>query len=225
MKKLLLLSALSTLLFSTQINFNKTFSKNVSSDELTTRITIKLTRGAEDDISPILNKYNEFIKQSVGVQKQRGVFSINPKYVYKNGQSKIVGYNGNLSYNITSKSSKNMNYFIKELLYSKDEKNLSIIISSLRWKISDELKESTSNNLRLEAIVWSKDYVAKLSNKLNTQCVSKNISINQSNSYSRPQLRMMPKSLSADAINSDISIPVESKNKISLRVNYKMECK
>jgi len=224
MFKIILLSILPFILFASQINFNKKFSKKVSSDELTTRITIKLTRPDEDDISPILNKYNDLIKQSVGINKHRGNFSINPKYKYKNGNSKIVGYNGNLSYTISSKSSKNMNEFIKELLYAKDEPKLSIVISSLQWIISNNLKEEISNNLRLDAIIWAKEYTNKLSSKLNTTCITKSININQNHSFPRPS-PMMSKGIRMDAVSKNIAVPIISKNKISLNVNYIMECK
>ena len=114
MLKIIFISVLPFVLFASQINFNKKFSKKVFSDELTSRISIKLTRKSEDDISSILSKYNEIVKLSSGITKQRGNFSINPKYVHKNGHSKIVGYTGNLSYNIYSNSSSKMNEFINK---------------------------------------------------------------------------------------------------------------
>jgi len=147
MKKIILILLSPFVLFATQINFDKTFYKNVTADRLSTNITIKLTRQNQNEINPILNKYNDIIKNDKKVSKKRGNFSIAPKYIYKNNISRIVAYNGNLSYEVSSFSYEDINEFITSILDEKDERDLSIVISSLSWKVSDKLKEKLNNDL------------------------------------------------------------------------------
>jgi len=220
MKKIILILLSPFVLFATQINFDKTFYKNVTADKLSTNITIKVTRQNQNEINPILNKYNDIIKNDKKVSKKRGNFSIAPKYIYKNNISRIVAYNGNLSYEVSSFSYEDINEFITSILDEKDERDLSIVISSLSWKVSDKLKEKLNNDLRLEAITWSSKYANTLSNETSSNCKVNEININQ-NSYSRPRA-MMSRALSSD---SNVAIPQQSKNKISLSANYNMECK
>jgi len=219
-KTILLISA-PILLFSSQINFDKVFYKKVTADLLSTNVTIIVTRKIQNDINPILNKYNDIILNEKKVSKQRGNFSISPKYIYKNNISTLVGYNGNLSYTISSPSYEYVNAFLSTLLEEKDERNLSITISALNWKISDELKEKTNNDLRLESILWASKYAKTLEQKTMSKCLVKEININQKNNYIQGK-PMMVRNMSS---NSNIAIPQQSNNKISLTVNYRMECK
>ena len=215
LNKLIFLS-LPILLFSTEINFTKSFTKKVSSDELTTKIAIKLQGNDEDDIVTILEKYNDLIKSDDTIRKEKGLFSINPRYKIKNNKSTIVGYNGILSYNIFTKKSTTMNAFIKELLYAKDEPEVNLQISNMHWIISDTLNDEVTNKLRLKMITWSKQYANQLSSELGTVCTTKKIDLNQNFSYKKRR--------NLKATNKALPIPKNTNNQISIRADYTMDC-
>jgi hypothetical protein len=223
MKHLLLLIS-PLIIFATEINFNKFFIQKVSNDKLQATVSIKITRNEESDIIPILNKYNNYLKENDRIKKHQGTFSITPKYQYKNGNSKIIAYNGNISYTISSKDFTLMNTFIKDLFELKDEINLSIVVSSLQWVISNKLKEETMNSLRLSSIKWANNYILELSETTNQVCTTKEININQKYNYSN-QSRINTMTKSFASMDTNIPIPDVKNNNISLNVNYKMECK
>ncbi len=189
-KYLLFLLPLS--LLSAEIHFTKTFKAEVDSDMISDNIVIKTSRDNSDDIVTIFEKYNDLFKTS------KLIYTKQKEQIMPNYNTNI--YSGNLSYNIKSYSFENLNDFIKDLLYLKDEKNLTITIQEPKYILSTKLQEEITHKLRVKAINFSKTYVNKLSNDLNKQCELKDVKI------------------------QDVKTTIQDTNIIDLKVDYKMEC-
>ncbi len=224
MRKIFVLLCVSIYVFGFEISFNKKFIKHITPDKLSTHVTINVVKDDEIDISPILNKFNKFIIQNEKVEKKGGIFSISPKYKYKNGTSRIIGYNGSLRYTIFSTNSDDINEFIKIVLNLKDDDDTSVSISSLNWIVSDSKYSNIIEELRLKAIIWSKEYALTLSNKMGTLCEVKVINLNSN--HFKPVYRAMPMMKSMNiAMDAPMPVPQQTKNSISINPSYLMECK
>ena len=226
MKKIITALLVPFVLFGFDISFNKKFERQIVPDRLSTNITITAVKDTESEITPELNNFNNFISKSEKVEKKAGEFAIRPKYKYTNGHSSIVGYNGILRYTIYSSNSKDMNKFIKKLLELKDDEDVSVSISGLNWIVSDAKSTDVIDELRLESILWAKQYSSSLSEELHTICKVDKISIT-SNSYTpmyksaRAEVMMMSNSMK----DSNIPVPQANKNIISVNPHYVLECK
>ena len=224
MRKIFVLLCVWVYVLGFDVTFNKEFTKQITPDKLSTYITINVNKEDEIEISPILNKFNKFISSEDEIEKTNGNFSISPKYKYNKGNSTIIGYRGSLRYQIYSKSSKVINGFIKELLDLKDDSDTTITISSLNWIVSKTKHSDAIDELRLESILWSNKYAIKLSQEMNNICKVKVININSANF--RPIYRTQAKHIVMNSsIPSDIPIPKATKNTISLKPTYILECK
>ena len=78
-KKILSLLILPILSFSYEINFNKSFSKVVNPDLLTTQINIIVEKKDELKVNNEIEKFNDFIKQNKSVILKNGSFTLSPK--------------------------------------------------------------------------------------------------------------------------------------------------
>ena len=224
MRKLFVLLCVSVYVFGFEISFNKKFIQYVNPDKLSTNVTINVLKDDEIDISPILNKFNKLITTNDKIEKRGGIFSISPKYKYKNGNSKIIGYSGSLRYSIFSTNSDDINEFIKTILNLKEDDDTSISISSLNWIVSDVKYSNAIEDLRLKAIIWSKEYASILSNNMKTSCKVKAVNIDRN--HLKPAYRSMTamKTLGM-SMNSSIPVPEQTKNSVSINPTYLMECK
>ncbi|RXJ98030.1 SIMPL domain-containing protein [Arcobacter sp. CECT 8986] len=223
MKKFLLGTALSVLpLFSYDIHFNKSFEDSIKPDTLTTKLSIIVEAKKESSISNTLTKFNTFIKDVNSVDKNNGSLYIRPKYIYKDKSSQIDGYVGELNYDIASKDSKNINGFLSKILSIKKDDKTSIRVSNLSWKISQKSSENIISNLRIDSIIWAKDYANSLSKQLNSTCKVKEININSL--YNPSILRMETRLMSAKSQANNLPIPDNSEKNIKLNANYTLEC-
>lgn len=227
MRKILTIIILPFVLFGFDISFNKKFEKKISPDKLSTNIIITVVKEDESEITPLLNSFNKLISNYDEVEKRAGEFSIKPKYKYDKGQSSIVGYNGILSYTIYSTDSKEMNEFIRLLLDLKDNEDISISISGLNWIVSQSKKSVVVEELRLESIIWAKEYVSTISKKIESTCKIKEINISSRKDLNplyrsgRAEVMMMSKTTH----DSNIPIPKATKNRLTINPYYVLECK
>jgi len=205
-----------------EINFNKKFTKYITPDQLSTNITISILKEDENEVSPIVDKFSKIINNNDTIKKHHGTTSISPKYKYYKGSSTIIGYIGSIRYQILSSSSEDINIFIKELLNLKDDEDVSISISSLKWIISDIKHDQALENLRLDAIVWPTNYITTLSTKLNKECNIKTININNISNRAFKSVSMVKMSNMAD---TPMLAPKLTKNTISIKPSYTLECK
>ena len=225
MKKILGTLLVPFALFAFEVSFNKKFEKEVTPDKLSTGITVVVKKDNEVGISPQLEKFNKFISKNENIEKRAGSFAIRAEYKYDKGHSTLIGYTGNLRYTIYSTESKDMNRFIKTLLKLKKHDDTSISISRLKWIVSQEKQTQAIEALRLESIIWAQEYAQKLSIETNKTCEVDKININ-SQTYrpfyqsARSEVMMMD-----SKIKSNIPVPKATKNIVSIKPNYVLECK
>ena len=178
MKQLFVLLCVSVYVFSFELTFNKKFVKEATPDLLSSNISIIVLKTDETEISPILAKYTRYFDQDSSVDKKNGLVSILPKYKYTNGISQIIGYIGKIQYKISSKKANNINNFLQRILELRDDEDVSISISALKWQMSDNKYDEILESLRLKAVQWPIQYALTLSNKISKVCEVKNININ-----------------------------------------------
>ncbi|HIP12990.1 MAG TPA: DUF541 domain-containing protein [Arcobacter sp.] len=218
LKKAILTALIPFSLFSYELNFSKEFSKNISPDNLSTRISVNIINKDERFVSDNLESINDYVKSSNGIKFENGSFNLTPRYSYKNKNRKFLGYAGNLSYTIVSINANSMNEFLSELIDVKNslkEKSLKLSINNTVWKVSDKKYNNSLDTLRLEAINWIGNY----SKELNKSCTIKKISINpRKNGY--PRNTIMAKSRSTINVT-----PAKSDKSISINPKFTLECR
>lgn len=224
MKRLAFL-AIPALLFSYEINFSKKFSKEIEQDTLSTNVTIKVRKDSEKEISKELVKFNDIISDNKEVDKKSSNLSITPKYVYKNNSSYIDGYVGNLTYSLQADEMKKMNSLLDKIIESKDDKDISIVLSSLNWIVKDSSYEEAVDTLRLETLKWVNEYKETLSKELSSVCSIKGINFSAT-SNPTPMFRTTMMHAEADMRMAKNSMPTPESSKESIEINptFKMEC-
>ena len=215
------------LAFSYEINFNKSFSKVVNPDLLTTNINISVEKKDELKVNNEIEKFNDFIKQNKSVTLKNGSFTLSPKYKYFNNKQEFIGYVGNLRYTAESSKAKELNIFMDELISIKEKiksDDVKLNLSNLSWRISEDLQNKSFDDLRLESIMWIESYSNTLSAKLSKKCEVKKININEYNGgnivYARSEMALS----SMSKVAADVA-PVNSEQNININPNFTLECK
>lgn len=230
MKKLLLKAALllPVLGFSYELNFNKSFSKNVNADILVTNVNIMVEKKDEKSVNSEIEKFNDFLKKTNNITIENTNYNLSPKYEYINNKSVFKGYIGDLRFVTKSENATVINSFISDLVALKDSfksNDLKLNISNLSWELSNKLQTKVMDELRLESLTWIENYAKDLSNKIVKKCEIKNVNINEDFNIT-PKARMI--SVSMDGIssssNSDIS-PLNGEQNIKINTNYILDCK
>ena len=213
--------------FSYEVNFNKSFSKVVNPDLLTTNITINVEKKDETKVNNEIEKFNDFLKKTNDVSLKNGSFTLSPKYKYHDNKQEFLGYIGSLRYTAESKNAKDLNTFMDKLISIKDNiksDDVKLNISNVSWSISDELQNKSLDALRLESIHWIDSYAKSLSNQVSKYCEISKINIFESNNgnivYARAEMAYMGMS----KVATDMS-PVSSEQNISINPNFVLECK
>jgi predicted secreted protein len=210
-----------------EINFNKTFSKVVNPDLLTTQINISVEKKDESKVNSEIEKFNDFIKSVKDVKLKDGSFTLSPKYKYFENKQQFLGYIGNIRYTAESSSAKDLNEFMDKLISIKEKANsdeTKLNISNVSWKVSDELRNKSFDELRLETIVWIEDYTNGLSKKVGKECSVKKINFNEMNYIDVPYARA-EMAYSAMAKTSADMTPMSSEKNITINPNFELECK
>lgn len=210
--------------FSYELDFNKSFSKIVNPDLLSTNVAISVEKKEESKINSEIEKFNNFIKNVKNVTIKNGNYTLSPKYEYKDNKTEFKGYVGNLRYTIESKDAKDINKFINDLVALKNEiksVDSKLDISNISWEISETLQNKNSDELRLEAINWIENYSNTLSSKLSKKCEVKNINIDDNSNIVYPRSKMV---LASSLEMSDV-VPVSSEQNISINPRFILECR
>jgi len=223
MKNILLASTLllPSILLSYELDFNKTFTKSIQNDKLQTNISIKIDSKNIDYINEKIEDFQNFINKNTSITKKNGSYNLIPNYVYQNKERKFVGYKGTLNYIIESPDHKKINYFIKKLNNIKEKmstSNVKLTISNLKWIVSKKLYDNNMDDMRIESIYWIKNYMKKI----DENCMINHISINQNNNYIR---QSYSKSAMVESTKTYNVVPSQSARSITLKTNYKLECK
>jgi len=179
-------------LYSSEINFSKIFTKQIPSDMISNQFDILVSRDNSDDITTIFEKYIDIFttNELISIKLQDNIKA--------NYNTNI--YSGKLSYKVKTHSFEKLNDFVKELLYLKDEKNLTLNIQTAKSILSNKLKEQTFHALRIRAINYGKSYQNSLTNDIKRRCITKDIKI------------------------KDKQIINNNTNTLKIFVDYKLEC-
>lgn len=230
MKKLLAVAILLPILsFSYEINFNKSFSKVVNPDLLTTNINISVEKKDEKSVNIEVEKFNNFLKNTKNITIENTNYNLSPKYEYINNKSIFKGYVGDSRFVAKSEDATAINSFISDLVALKDSfktNDLKLNISNLSWELSSKLQAKVMDELRLESLIWVDSYTKDLSSKIVKKCEVKNVNINEDFIHTTPKARMMSVSMDglSNSSNSDIS-PINGEQNIKINTNYILDCK
>lgn len=222
MKKYLILF-LPILIFAYEIDFSKKFTKQLMPNILSANIMISIDDDKERYVIDRLEVFNKEIKKYKKVEKKLGSFNVRPIYQHSNNNPLIKGYKGTLRYTISSTDAMFIGEFVSMVTKLKRNRDTSISLSNLSWKVKDDSFNVTLDLLRLEAINWAENYVKTLSSDLNRECEVKSINFGVNNrpypSYTRAV------SLNSSAVREKMVVPEISEEKIALSTNFKLECK
>lgn len=213
--------------FSYEVNFNKSFSKVVNPDLLTTNITINIEKKDENKVNSEIEKFNDFFKKTNDVTLKNGSFTLSPKYKYHDNKQEFLGYIGSLRYSAESKNAKDLNTFMDKLISIKESiksEDVKLNISNVSWNISDDLQNKSFDALRLESINWVESYAKSLSSQVSKYCEVSKINISESNNgnvvYSRAEMAYSGMLKMA----ADVA-PISSEQNITINPNFVLECK
>ena len=213
--------------FSYEVNFNKSFSKVVNPDLLTTNITINIEKKDENKVNSEIEKFNDFFKKTNDVTLKNGSFTLSPKYKYHDNKQEFIGYVGNLRYTAESKNAKDLNDFIDKLISIKESvksEEVKLNISNISWKTSDDLQNKSLDALRLEAIHWIDSYAKSLSSQVSKYCEISKINIFETNTGNVVYARAEIASLGMSKMAADVA-PISNEQNITINPNFVLECK
>ncbi len=213
--------------FSYELDFNKSFSKVVNPDLLTTNITISVEKKDENKVNSEIEKFNDFLKKTTDVTLKNGSFTLSPKYKYHDNKQEFLGYVGSLRYTAESKNAKDLNGFMDKLISIKENiksEEVKLNISNVSWKTSDQLENKSFDELRLEAITWIDGYAKTLSSQVSKYCEVSKINIFETNTGNVVYARAEMASLGMSKMAADVA-PISSEQNITINPNFILECK
>ena len=208
--------------FSYELNFNKSFTKVVNPDLLTTNITISVEKKDENKVNSEIEKFNDFLKKTNDITLKNGSFTLSPKYKYHDNKQEFLGYVGNLRYTAESKNAKDLNVFMDKLISIKENiksEEVKLNISNVSWKTSDNLENKSFDELRLEAINWIDGYAKTLSSQVSKYCEVSKINIFETNTGNVVYARAEMASLGMSKMAADVA-PISSEQNIKIKARY-----
>lgn len=222
MKKIVTTSLIAfTMLFAqTDITFTKSFNTKVKPDTLTTNISFNVQRLSQAQTTDKLTKISEFVSGEKSVKAKGGEYSVNPHMVYENSKSRQDGYDGTISYQLSSKNATALNKFSRELQRYAEKNGMTTSVSSASWSRGDSDGDELGE-LRLEAIQWSEKYAKTLSSKLGKSCSVSKINFSDNGGRHYPQPAMMKASMASDSAPT----PTQDEQNISTNAHIEMVCK
>ena len=215
------------LAFSYEIEFNKSFSKVVNPDLLTTNVNISVEKKDEVRVNSEIEKFNDFIKNNKEVIIKNGSFTLSPKYKYYDNKQEFIGYVGNLRYSVESKDAKELNSFMDELITLKDNiksEDVKLNISNVSWRMGEELQNKNYDDLRLESITWIESYAKSLSNQISKKCEVTKINISEATGGNIPYAMADVAYASMSKRSMDVA-PMNSEQNITITPNFVLDCK
>lgn len=224
MKKYII--ALSFLTFvlngATEISFSKNFEKSIKPDTLATSIGFSSTKLDQQKTIEKLTVISDHISTIKNLTIKGGTYSVNPHIIYNNDKSYQDGYDGYVNYNISSKDSKELNKFIRDIQRLGEKQGLSISVSNVAWQLSEEQSsDGINDSLRLNAITWALDYANALSLKLSKSCSVSKIDFNGGGYAYNAAPAMAMKSLESDRAPT----PIQDEQKVQVNANITVTCK
>ncbi len=228
MRYLVSLIVFSTLAFGYTIEFNKNFSKEIENDEVSSYISIYSKNETQKKAINGLSKYKRIMDRFKNIRKTDIKQNSYPEYRYEKASNKRVldGYKAVLNYTISARDATSISEYIEKLLKIKrDEKSLQLSFSNLSYQVSKSTKEAVEEELRLEAILWAKNYTLKLADELKQSCEIKDIYIGSNRVASPIPVAYATLKKSSMETTADVSLPSPSDTKISINSTFRFECK
>jgi predicted secreted protein len=223
MKKILFL-LLPFFLYGFELDFSKEFTKDLIPNILTADISVIIEDQKEKDVLSRLEVFNKEIKAYNKVEKQLGTFNVRPMYQTSNNTPKIYGYRGELNYKIETNDALFMGEFVSMITSMKENRDTSVSLHNLSWRVKDDSYNVIIDLLRLESINWIENYAKVLSDDLHKTCSVKNINLSNNIMHTyREQITSLK--LNSSLKKENVPVPEVSRQKISLITNYKLECK
>jgi hypothetical protein len=117
-----------------------------------------------------------------------------------------------------------MGEFISMITSLKEDRDTSVSLNNLSWRVKDDSYNVILDLLRLESIEWVENYAKNLSADLNRTCSVKEIDLRNNILHT---YRESVASLRIDSSlqKENVPVPEVSQQKISITTNYKLECK
>ncbi len=225
MKKILTLALIFTSLNAYEIKFEKSFAKSIEPNVLSTQVRIESEMKKEIEVKNDLDKFGEFFKNLENIKLKQGSLSISPNYKYNKDKAECVGYFGTLTYQIKTKNAKDMNDFVANFLAFKEKTNPDIKteLSRIHWEIGKKPYEKAVGELRLEALLWAKDYAKELQNALNAKCELKEAAFHENPQYfTRNNVQTFAKKKFSSLQHTYL---LKSKEEISISPKFVIKCK
>jgi predicted secreted protein len=205
----------------TEISFSKTFEASIKPDTLVSSLTFTSSKLSQELTTQKLTAISDYMSSIKNIKIEGGSYSINPHMVYENQKSYQDGYDGYVTHNASSKNSKELNKFIRDAQRAGEKEKLSVSVSNVAWNVSPEQNiDAFSDSLRVESILWARNYANKLSSKLSLSCSVSKIDF-VSSGYAYP---VAMKAMVGE--NSDRApTPMQDDKKIQLNANVTVVCK
>lgn len=223
MKKYLILF-LPILIFAYDVNFNKNFTRELIPNILSANIAVTIEDEKERLIIDRLAIFDKEIKKYKKVEKKLGSFNVRPVYQHTSTSPKIRGYRGELRYEVSTNDALYMGELVSIITKLKENRDTSVSLEGLSWKVKKETYTVAMDLLRLEAINWGENYVKTLSQDLNKVCEIK--SINFASYADKPIFYAKTQVVSRISLHKDeMVVPEVAEEEISLNTSFKLDCK
>lgn len=221
--KFVYLLILPVFLFSFELKFNKKFQHELSHDTLSTFVTVGIEDETEKTVRERLDIYDKRIKAFDKVEKKFDELDIRPKYRNASSTPKVIGYYGELRYQIDTSKAIYMDQFIAGITKQKRNRDTSITVSDLSWSVREDTYNVTLDLLRLEALNWGINYSNNLSVDVKKECILKDVDIQKVNQLMELNVRKYYSNETAST--KSVPVPEAKQEKIVIYANYIMECK
>ena len=221
--KLLNLLLLPVLGYSLQLEFTKEFTHQLPHDTLSANLLITIEDESEAIVNNRFKVFNKKIKSFDIVEKELEKFNIRPKYRHISSTPKIIGYVGELKYQINAYKARDMHQFISELTNLKRFRDTIVSVSNLSWSVKEETYNVTLDLLRFEAINWGKTYANNLSNDLHKKCILNKIIIDKDKINDSSDVNI----LYSNTLNNSkgVNVPDAKEERVTIYPKYFLECK
>lgn len=209
--------------FGFQLEFTKEFSQQLPHDTLSANLTITIEDETEAIVNDRFKVFNKKIKEFSIVERELEKFNIRPKYRHITSTPKIIGYIGELRYQVDSYKAKDMHMFISELTELKRFRDTTVSVNNLSWSVKEDTYNVTLDLLRLEAINWGNTYAQNLSNDLNKNCVLEKVVIDRDKINDKNNVNI----LYSNTLNNskDLDVPDAKEERVTINPKYYVECK
>lgn len=210
-------------LFSFELEFSKEFTHQLPHDTLSAKLLITIEDETESIVNNRFKVFSKKINSFDKVEKKLEKFNIKPRYRHLDSTPRIIGYKGELKYELNSYKARDMHDFISEVTELKKYRDTNVSVSNLAWSVREATYNVTLDLLRLEAINWADRYANNLSNDLNKNCVVRKIVIDKDIINDAKSKNILYSSSFVGSKGFDV--PDAKEERVTVYSKYFMECK